>query len=121
VNFSTIRKFYVSGFMVLLCILIALIVATPINASLTKTVNSSINYTHDRDIVIPAGISIPLGVSSTFSGNITVTKPGGSTKSISFSDASGAYSTNIALDEVGTYNVSESYTVKVIGSSFLGN
>ena len=109
-----------SSFVILAFVLIAFITSTPVNASLSKAVNSSISFTNNV-MDIPAGMSTSVSVSSTFSGTVNIKSPGGDTKSISFSGVNGTYSTSIALNEVGTYQVSESYTVKIVGSSMLGN
>ena len=109
-----------SSFVILAFVLIAFIIATPVNASLSKAVNSSISFTNNV-MDIPAGMSTSVSVSSTFSGTVNIKSPSGNIKSISFSGVSGTYSTSIALDEVGSYQVSESYTVKIVGSSAFGN
>jgi len=109
-----------SSFVILAFVLIAFIITAPVNASLSKAVNSSISFTNNV-MDIPAGMNTSVSVSSTFSGTVNIKSPTGQTKSISFSGVSGAYSTGITLTEVGTYQVSESYTVKIVGTSVFGN
>jgi hypothetical protein len=115
-----LRKIISFSFVILAFVLVAFSITTPVHASLSKPVSSSISFTNNV-MDIPAGMSMPVSVSSTFSGTVNIKSPGGNTKSISFSGVSGAYSTSIALGEVGTYQISESYSVKIVGSSMLGN
>ncbi|MEK7399272.1 MAG: hypothetical protein AAB116_20220 [Candidatus Poribacteria bacterium] len=108
-----------SLFTILLCVIIGLAVLSPVYASTSKPMTNVIAITNTFGFDIPVGLSVNIGISSAFSGAVSIKSPNGSIIPISFPTTS-IFSTNVSLNQIGTYEVTENYTLDVSVTSFLG-
>ncbi|HGJ63956.1 TPA: hypothetical protein ENS27_01050, partial [bacterium] len=99
-------------------LLILFLGITQVDASISKTITNRSSIS--APIAIPPGFSITLNNSFTYSGNISIKSPSGSTKSLTFTKISGPYSSDIDFNEIGTYEVTENYSVFIVSKSLVG-
>jgi hypothetical protein len=119
-SWRLLRHNTLSLFTIGLCVIIGLAVLSPAYASTSKQVTNVIAITNTFGFDIPTGMSVNMGISSVFSGAVSIKSPNGSIIPISFPATSGSFSSNVSLSQIGTYEVTENYTLNVSVTSLFG-
>jgi len=111
------RKKYKMKFKPYILVILSIIIVLTLNCFLYADFPQSVSFSRGQQISplpLNAGFDLPTSVSTSMSGTITATSPTGVAQSVSVSYAAGrGISAQLTMNEIGNYNIQESYTLSV--------
>jgi len=106
------------AFLVIMSLILVTFSATTAHASVSNSLSYGQSITNPLPFTIPAGFSISVGLSISITGTVTITDPDGTvvaTIGVSGPDSTPSIS-DVTLNKVGTYTVSESYSAELVAT-----